>query len=827
MRNATGILMAIAVACCLSIPQEASADVGAPPYLGPGAYELIGEPISYTLPDGIGVEMLSMSVQPGPAVLDLGGEPFAVDSFFDVFTMIDFSSSGAGGPGAGASGAGEPGGGEMFFVESFFDVFTELSVDGGESWTAHLPEVPVIVGIRPIEPMAPSGSSAGLFDTEIVSMSLSGDVGGIPVEIRQSPDLPSLGQTTVTRVGDGRYTIDSFFDVFTELRVEGAPGVASVAPGQLEFVPNSGGLREDCFEGELRPDVGVIGGGTGWNNGEWIRYDEAEPDRFPWWNQWFYNDPLDPERQKEITWELELIPLDPSGDADWVEVALNWSNEQYPNGLGRPPMANEEDFIERFTIFEGPVDEVKFLESEQLFLIPDYNPEWISIDIRYIDPVTAEGVLITGCIWHECIEPVDPPELTWDGTDPGPWISAHWLPGPVVPGGLEDMVVNSGTSVVSTDQTLLPAASLEIGVDASGAGGTVRVAPSGVLLVLGPTRVLAGGTLVADGPVICPSVEIDGGLLTNSPGGAADIKVEGDVAIGNDGRLAVEWVGLSVDHLNAVGTGVVTLGPAALLEIAPPPAGAAAPPIGHTAPLITANGGLAGMFDRINGVLFGDDGTGGPDKAFAVTYQANGATVTIARPGDFDLDKTVGFSDFTYLAAKYGQSGMSWVDGDCDGSGDVTFGDFTYLAAFYGTTDPDSPPAPAPASGAVELVVDVTTGEMWLRGNAATLSGYNILSASGSLIPDGDGTATPFQFYLSNLAADVSAASLGVGVGVNGDVALDPAYDTAGTMDLTFSYGVFGQGGSVSGNIVTIPEPTTMALLALGALGVLRRRRRR
>ena len=79
---------------------------------------------------------------------------------------------------------------------------------------------------------------AGLFDAEIVSMSLSGDVNGVPVEIRQSLITPSAGEAISDNVG-GLYHIDSFFDVFTELRVDGGPWGPGLNPGAMETVlPN-------------------------------------------------------------------------------------------------------------------------------------------------------------------------------------------------------------------------------------------------------------------------------------------------------------------------------------------------------------------------------------------------------------------------------------------------------------------------------------------------------------------------------------------------------------------------------------------------------------
>ncbi len=64
-------------------------------------------------------------------------------------------------------------------------------------------------------------STTGLFDAEIVSMSLSGDAGGMPLVLREAPSLISSGQIDITDLGGGLYHIDSFFDVYTELSVDG------------------------------------------------------------------------------------------------------------------------------------------------------------------------------------------------------------------------------------------------------------------------------------------------------------------------------------------------------------------------------------------------------------------------------------------------------------------------------------------------------------------------------------------------------------------------------------------------------------------------------
>jgi hypothetical protein len=70
--------------------------------------------------------------------------------------------------------------------------------------------------------------TTGTFLTEMIGMSLSGFG---PAMIRESPTLPSLGQTRITNIGGGMYHIDSFFDVFTELSLDGG----------ATWIPNTGG----------------------------------------------------------------------------------------------------------------------------------------------------------------------------------------------------------------------------------------------------------------------------------------------------------------------------------------------------------------------------------------------------------------------------------------------------------------------------------------------------------------------------------------------------------------------------------------------------------
>ena len=68
-----------------------------------------------------------------------------------------------------------------------------------------------------------TGNTTGTFQTEIISMSLTGNVGGNSVIIQESPTLRSLGETTIEDIGGGQFQIDSFFDIYTELSLNGGP----------------------------------------------------------------------------------------------------------------------------------------------------------------------------------------------------------------------------------------------------------------------------------------------------------------------------------------------------------------------------------------------------------------------------------------------------------------------------------------------------------------------------------------------------------------------------------------------------------------------------
>jgi hypothetical protein len=243
---------------------------------------------------GIQIEIRESPSLPSPGetrVADLGDGTFQVDSFFDVFTELSIEggpfqpqTNGAGRitlmpipptvilPSPGLPPESDPadcdrlvsqyeGAGVQAAFPSGIDLSDTIlrcfenvqrttdpaSGDETETFDATMEGVfddgsgsQMVVLTGPVTTVArgKGGATTGSWDTEILSMDLSGDVGGIPIEIRESPSLPSPGHTRVLDLGDGTFQIDSFFDVFTEISVAGGPFQPQTnEAGRITLVP--------------------------------------------------------------------------------------------------------------------------------------------------------------------------------------------------------------------------------------------------------------------------------------------------------------------------------------------------------------------------------------------------------------------------------------------------------------------------------------------------------------------------------------------------------------------------------------------------------------
>ncbi len=152
---------------------------------------------------------------------------------------------------------------------------------------------------------------------------------------------------------------------------------------------------QDTFFATVDTQGAVVqGGGSGYQEGHWFFYPNSG-----WWNQWFYNGPLDPAGRKTVNISLTIRPLQPTAPSR-IELALNWSNSQWSTGTtGNPPIkASDEQFIVRKTLLNEQVTDSKAYGFATE--IGDLCPEWVSIDIRGTNVAIEDG-----SIEHVCVSP--------------------------------------------------------------------------------------------------------------------------------------------------------------------------------------------------------------------------------------------------------------------------------------------------------------------------------------------------------------------------------------------------------------------------------------
>src|SRR5207253_3253402 len=123
-----------------------------------------------------------------------------------------------------------PGGSQ---TENFRSRVTGLiSMNGGASFTPF--SAPAAVQVQVNSRSDLDNGNTRFFDTEMLALNLSGGTLPGSVMVRESPSKASLGRTSVRTDSTG-YQISSFFDIFTEVSLDGgatwSPGITH--PGTM------------------------------------------------------------------------------------------------------------------------------------------------------------------------------------------------------------------------------------------------------------------------------------------------------------------------------------------------------------------------------------------------------------------------------------------------------------------------------------------------------------------------------------------------------------------------------------------------------------------
>ena len=125
-------------------------------------------------------------------------------------------------------------------------------------------------------------------------------------------------------------------------------------------------------------------------------------------NIWFYNAPFNYDKYKEIYVSFFCDAMSP------VWFVVNYATDIWSSDIqGRPPLPRdvpdpqtEDMMIGRLPSPYEPIPiEPGF--NEFWFIIPDYNPEWVSIDFMGTDFVIYEGIITHHCLPPEPSESLD------------------------------------------------------------------------------------------------------------------------------------------------------------------------------------------------------------------------------------------------------------------------------------------------------------------------------------------------------------------------------------------------------------------------------------
>ena len=334
-------------------------------------------------------------------------------------------------------------------------------------------------------------------------------------------------------------------------------------------------------------------------------------------------------------------------------------------------------------------------------------------------------------------------------------------------------------------------------------------------------------------------------------GGLGALTVRGSLTLGDSSNFGVVIDGMSYNRLNISGT--AHLDGAVWPEIwTPPPL----PPGLYAIDIISA-GTIDGTFDvgPIDGEYYG---SGVFSKG--IVYGPNSVQfhVLLAPPGDADGDGEVTNLDVGTAFGNFGDPG-DWPDADFDGDFQITNLDIGTALGSFGTEisptvmpfeDEAGGPGPDEASGAAhselagalvdnpnraDLIYDAATGNVKLDPTEAAggkIINFVLWNDAGGDDFSAPGSAnSPWNsFFFTDTPMRISESD-GAMQGFTEVWDLGDIFPTDMTLaelqNFLTAASYVGHLGTGQWDLDLVPEPTTMGLLALGALALRRRRRRR
>jgi hypothetical protein len=161
-----------------------------------------------------------------------------------------------------------------------------------------------------------------------------------------------------------------------------------------------------CFYRIVLDDNGnyVTGQGDGYGGGTWYYYPASG-----YFRQWFYNNPYDPDREGYLYYRVFITANDYAKSVSF-DVRFNWVTPEWSRlGRSHPPLPGDaptasdeakymasEELQALDSVFLGNPQKPGSVEPNKSYVIHQYNPDWVSIDIRGHNCDIHRGAM------HEC-----------------------------------------------------------------------------------------------------------------------------------------------------------------------------------------------------------------------------------------------------------------------------------------------------------------------------------------------------------------------------------------------------------------------------------------
>lgn len=283
----------------------------------------------------------------------------------------------------------EGGGGGGYQVESFFDVYLELQVG------------PPAMGNADITLLNEYGGNFGMMNTfvPLITFTNRDDPAESYVynpEIYGQPPLQFNSTTNYPWTLSPRpEQLDPYGD---EDFMQYTPAGSYIA-----LIPLLA-REDDNFIMEANEQGQVTGSGNGYENGIPFYYPFTN-----WWNVWFYDHPMKIDRKKYINGVMTLLPRIPTLPST-ITIVYNYSTPAWPDWIQmpHPPLPSDLPNLELENImitrtaplfeFSGSIQQPIAIPLQNPYTIPDFNPEWLSVDIR------GTNFVLNGVLNHVCFK---------------------------------------------------------------------------------------------------------------------------------------------------------------------------------------------------------------------------------------------------------------------------------------------------------------------------------------------------------------------------------------------------------------------------------------